>query len=327
MKTWILLIITLCPVILPGQTRWLDRSISFQLPADEAARLEKELAAYYEEDVRIKSALKTQMKDLHLAFHRGDFSAIDAAVARKDLPLLWYIAGEAADGEIGNHHTVWRELGRVEAVVKRQLELSTEVLEYLRPRISSIPGHAKPMGDRVERLSGNLGLADVANRTGPLRIMGAVGSMECIQVLGRFLNDRRCPKERFFDRNSGMPFPESNGEVACFAMHQALGAASPAGTQAYLLGGKNSGFQKVRDWWASDAARPYREWNHEDYEPMPPPRKRAVSLRPPVASKVSASPHASGSLSLDWPALWPVLVILTLAAVSAVFGVTRWRRN
>lgn len=324
MKTWILSLITLCPVFLPAATPWLDRSISLQLPPDEVAKLEKELAAFYEEDYRANSVLKAQMHDLHLAFHRGDFSAIDAAVARKDLPLLWYIAGEATDREIGLHPVVWRELGPVEAMVKRQLELSSQVLEYLRPRLSSIPGHAKLMGDRVELMSGNLGLADLANRTGPLRIMGAVGSMECIQQIGRFLNDPRCPKERYFDRNSGMPFPVSNAHAACYDLHRALGAASPLGQPAHIDTRK---FGLLRAWWDSDAARPYREWNYEDYEPMPPPRKRAVSLRPPAAKTLSPSASSGDSASQTLPAIWPVLVILTLAALAAVLGFTKLRRN
>ncbi|MFO1439775.1 MAG: hypothetical protein U1F81_15745 [Verrucomicrobiaceae bacterium] len=324
MKTWILLITYLCPVFLPGQEPWLDRSISLQLPPDEVARLEKELAAFYEEDSRSRAALKAQMQELHVAFHRGDFSAIDAAVARKDLPLLWYIAGVATDREIGNHPILWKELTTVEAVVKHKLELSTQVLEYLRPRLSSIPGHAKLMGDRVELMSGTLGLADRANPTGPLRIMGAVGSMECIQQIGRFLNDPRCPKERYFDRNSGMPFPVSNAHAACYDMHRALGASSPLGQPAHIDTRK---FGLLRAWWDSDAARPYREWNYEDYEPMPPPRKRAVSLRPPAAKSLSTAGNPGPASSLNIPAIWPVLAIITLGALAAVLGFTKLRRG
>ena len=147
--------------------------------------------------------------------------------------------------------------------------------------------------------------------------------MECIQQLARFTNDTRCPEERFHDPDSGMPAPSRNSRVACYALHRALGASSPLGQPAHIDTRK---FGLLRAWWDSEAARPYREWNHEDYEPMPPPRKRAVSLRPPAATSMSlsAGPNAP---SLNLPAIWPVLVIITLAALAAVLGFTKLRRT
>ena len=46
--------------------------------------------------------------------------------------------------------------------------------------------------------------------------------------------------------------------------------------------------EAMRAWWLSRGqGRPYREWKYEDDEPMPPPRKRAVSPAPAWSQSLS----------------------------------------
>lgn len=292
--------------------------IRSQLPPEEVARLDQERAAFYAEEDRQLAIVEAQLKHLRPAFHQGDFAGIDAAVERLDMPLLWHIATLAAFGDVPDYSTLSRSLGAA-AASERCLEINRQALDYLRPRLASIPGHAKPIGDRVDYISGSL--ARDRNRVRLLTALGTIGSMECIQQLARFTNDTRCPEERFHDPDSGMPGPQRNGEVARYAMHVALGDASPIGQPAcaYVDPGE---LLRLIGWWDSEAARPYREWNHEDHEPMPPPRKRAVSLRPSAAPIIR--PEASMSFRLL--SHWPLLVILTLAALAVLLGFTKLRR-
>lgn len=279
---------------------------------DELVRIERELAEFYSQRSRLMAAVKAQLKALQPALYAGDFSGLDAASARGDTLLLWYILYKAGVRDAVAFGTIPLSEGDASKRSDRHTELNKLVFEHVRPRLAAIPGHTKMFGELIDQMSRSPGYDQ--DRTVPLRALGFLGSMESIQVLGRFLKDVRCPEEKFFDTESGMPFPMSNGEVACYAMHEALGAASPLGQPAYVDPRK---LHVLVNWWDSESARPYREWKHEKDEPMPPPRKRAAALASPATVQQE---QAKSSLA-------PSLFAIFLAALSILLVFTKLKRR
>lgn len=145
--------------------------------------------------------------------------------------------------------------------------------------------------------------------------LGRLGSMEAIQQLGRFLYDERNPDGGFWPPDTEEPNSHPNYGVAAEAIHRALGASSPFKTP--WEGGPPRAAD-VQRWWESEASRPYREWNAEEYEPMPPPRRRALSSATAVKSTAQgASPMSATTPPGTVLPVW-LMLVLCVAGIAAV---------
>ncbi|MFO1439975.1 MAG: hypothetical protein U1F81_16750 [Verrucomicrobiaceae bacterium] len=289
----------------------------------------------YEEAARNQAALTKWWAGIGAGPHfltKADLKAFD----RGDFSLLDRLAADRNSKELFNHLLQTMSASYGEAIYPIPLpddpfiksdryELNTrfgaKVREQVRQRISSIPGHTNFLVEGIEESSKLIGGDRV--RSSNLDLLGTIGSMEAIQQLGRFLfDDRNLEGPDFYpDDACGVnPRPQPNSSLATKSLHDSLGDAAPPPHNQLNV-------EAMRAWWLSEAGRPYREWKYEDDEPMPPPRKRAVSLRPPGAKSLSTAGNPGPASSLNIPAIWPVLVILTLAALAVVLGFTKLRRN
>ncbi|MBL9184805.1 MAG: hypothetical protein JNN17_21850 [Verrucomicrobiaceae bacterium] len=289
----------------------------------------------YEDAARNQAALKKWWVGIGAGPHfltKAELKAFDLG----DFTLLDRLAADRNFKELFNHLLQTMSASYGEAIYPIPLpddpfiksdryELNTrfgaKVREQVRQRISSIPGHTNFLVEGIEESSKLLGGDRL--RSSNINLLGTIGSMEAIQQLGRFLfDDRNLEGPDFYpDDACGVnPRPQPNSSLAARSLRNSLGDAAPPPHNMLDV-------QAMRAWWQEEAGRPYREWNYEDYEPMPPPRKRAVSLRPPGAKSLPPSGNPGAASSLNLPAIWPVLVIFTLAALAAVLGFTKLRRG
>jgi len=313
MKTLLLFILTVTPFSLAyPQKFWVPPLLEAKLGKAEAERAKKVLGAFEAEREPILKACRQQVREITPSLLNGDFSGIDAAAERRDLELLWHLVCDAHSAITGG---MFAKYGNSPKRSEEHEKLSAAIVNQVRQKLAVIPGHTKPQVELLERMASTPGFGN--SRLQPLSLMGIVGSMECIQQIGRYLNDPRNPDSGMYDPLEGLSEPRGLHSGAADAMHEALGAASPGGPNPVL---ELAGRMKFLDWWNTESARPYREWNYEDYEPMPPPRKRAVSLRPPAAVIQATVPE-------DRQSLWPVVMILVLAALAALLGFTKLRQR
>lgn len=282
-----------------------------------------------EERSQMEGELNRRMEPTMAALIRGDFTGVDEAAARKDADALWYVFTKAATRSIGFDEISQRYPNLQEAMAQRDA-LNKKIAEYARPRLAAIPGHAKMVGDRLETMSQEVGYW--TRREGALRRLGLLGSMEAIQQIGRFLEDRRDPDEAASIAliQTGRSPPSSNVVGASHAMIMALGDASPVRLPKSLIL-SSSIIVSLQSWWKSDAAKPYREWTYETGMPMPPPQPRqAAAVMPPKApAPVVAVPPTPAIIPTKETGIKPwMLWSLAAAGISlAVLLAMRGRRN
>lgn len=276
-----------------------------------------------------QAKLDRRVRPIISALIRGDYAGVDTAATQKDAEALWYIFTEAAARSIGYGDMSRLYPNRKEASAKCD-ELNKRIAEYVRPKLAAIPGHAKAIGDRLEMMSQEVGYWNY--REGALRKLGLLGSMEAIQQIGRFLDDRRNPDEAIslhMIESSRAP-PSSNLNGAAYAMVKALGDASPVQLPRSLTL-TSSAIDTLQSWWKSDASKPYREWTYETGHPMPPPRPWPVAgvLPPKAPEAVVAVQKTPTVIPSQHTALKPwVLWTLAAAGISlAVLMAMRSRRH
>lgn len=272
-------------------------------------------------------------KSVQDAFYRGDYSLLDRLASDKNVNELLTILQCSVPISFGEH--IFQPVplqgpSRDPNYYKPNMEFGARVREQVKTRLAAIPGHTRILVEGIEaasKLKGGHGM-----RLGNIRFLGRIGSMEAIQQLGRYLSDDRNLEGYYFygGPDSGMNPPVENSYEATVALRHALGDASPIPVRYGIIEGFAGGesVETMRTWWKSDAARPYREWNFDEYEPMPPPRKRAASLKPP-SLKAMHPPISTVPVSVDSnrTVAWPVVVIICLAALAAILGFTKLKRG
>lgn len=272
-------------------------------------------------------------KDIQDAFYRGDYSLLDKLAAEKNLKELFNLLSATVPVSFGQHifqPVPLRGPSRDPDYYKPNLEFGARVGEQIKERLAAIPGHTEMLVQGIEaasNLKGGHGM-----RLGNIAFLGRIGSMEAIQQLGRYLSDDRNLEGYYFygGPDSGMNPPVENSHEATVALRHALGDASPvprvrSGVIEGFAGGET--VEKMRSWWQSEAGRPYREWKYEDDEPMPPPRKRPVSLRTPSQQDPTTQPPSAPPNELRSTSIWPVILILAFAAIAAALGFSKLRRG
>ncbi|WP_300932221.1 hypothetical protein [Prosthecobacter sp.] len=224
-----------------------------------------------------KAELEKKTEVIVYALYQGEFRFLDAAAAQKDMDVLWYVLMEAKAKHIGSSE-IRRD--HPDELVSAPLitELNEKIATHVRLKIAAIPGHARVLGNRFERMSQDVGY--FFERRKIMRGLQMVGSMEAIQQIGRFLQDKRAPDalaaQLAFEKMTDYLDPaaesrESNASLAAHAMGRVLGEDSPA----RMYHGKivvEPEISVVQTWWKSDAAKFYREWNPETGPMMPPTR-------------------------------------------------------
>lgn len=283
----------------------------------EAAAEQATLASYLAKRRRTEAEVQKRVDGLLPSFMKGDFSAIDSAAATGDTDMLWaLVEGRAVASLACTLYSRQHPSESLAAIHDLEKKLIEDVRNHARPLLAAIPGHAKPLGDFVDFASDRPGYG--AQQTA-IRALGELGSMEAIQQIDRFLEDGRNPDLDYYDLKSGAPYPHAAGHYAVYALHRALREQSPLSpSTAY----RNE--RKLLDWWKAGGAKPYREWNHDEYEPMPPLRRRAVPLSQlkPSPSPPQLADHTAPTRLPWWQA---VLIILGAATLAAAFGM-RLRR-
>jgi len=226
-----------------------------------------------------KAELEKNTEVIVYALYKGEFRFLDAAAAQKDMDVLWYVLMEAKAKNIGSSE-IRRD--HPDELVSDPLitALNEKIATHVRLKIASIPGHARVLGSRFERMSQDVGY--FFERRKIVRCLQMVGSMEAIQQIGRFLEDKRAPDalaaQLAFERMTDYLDPaadslESNASLAAHAMVRVLGEDSPARmNQGKIV--VEPAIDVVQTWWKSDAAKLYREWKPEAGPVMPPQKEK-----------------------------------------------------
>jgi hypothetical protein len=243
----------------------------------EGARILGRLHEIGRETELIETELRKSTEVIVYALSHGEFRFLDAAAAKKDMDVLWYVLKEANAKNIGSTE-IRRKHPNTLASDPLITALNEKIASHVRLKIAAIPGHAKVLGNRFERMSQEAGY--FWQRREIMQRLQLVGSMEAIQQIGRFLEDTRAPDlpgallafEMSTDYlDSDTECRMSNASLAAHAMARVLGEDSPARTyQGKILVEPST--DVVQAWWTTDAAKPYREWNSETGPIMPPKR-------------------------------------------------------
>lgn len=224
-----------------------------------------------------KAELEKNAEVIVYSLYKGEFRFLDAAAAQKDMDVLWYVLMEAKAKNIGSSE-IRRDHPDELVSAPMITALNKKVASHVRLKIAAIPGHARVLGNRFERMSQDVGY--YFERRKIMRCLQMVGSMEAIQQIGRFLEDKRAPDtlaaKRAFERMTDYLDPAAqsqkcNASLAASAMARVLGEDSPIRmSQGDIVVETEIG--AVQTWWKSDAAKPYREWTPEAGPVMPPQR-------------------------------------------------------
>ncbi|MFZ2277786.1 MAG: hypothetical protein WAW39_08300 [Prosthecobacter sp.] len=224
-----------------------------------------------------EAELKKSTEVIVYALYQGEFRFLDAAAAKKDMDVLWYVLKEAKAKNIGSSE-IRRD--HPDDMVSAPLitALNEKIASHVRLKIAAIPGHARVLGNRFERMSQDVGY--FFERRKIMRCLQMVGSMEAIQQIGRFLEDKRAPDalgvkvalERMDDYlDPPMDCMQSNASLAAHAIAGVMGEDFPVRLSQREIVGEPE-ISAVQTWWKSDAAKIYREWTQEAGPVMPPPR-------------------------------------------------------
>lgn len=258
---------------------------------------------------------------------QGDFSPLDVAFQNGEAGLLWFYV-------LASHRT----------------PEENRSYEHAKKLLSQLPGHTQNIIDRIEQTAestkgiyGPDGRADarlgkfadteeelrvleelhqkaMTNVEGEFQDLQQLASPECIQTLMTYLDDERRIGGVYFGQ--GARQGSMNQWLAIEALSAALKAENPTKVE-YNTGGKPYNVpamvRKLKDWWLSDASKKWRT----------PVVKTTRSHLLPGASQAPATPFVLPTLT-EIPtreALWPILLILSLAAVAAILGFSKLKRR
>jgi|GEM_PF-4913294 len=132
--------------------------------------------------------------------------------------------------------------------VKRFGTHSFQVKDAVIAALKEIPGHAKELGDRIEKLSGKFGTA--RERWSLFGALESLASPEAVAQIGRFLLDSRHLVVEGHDDYD--PYGDTNSHIAACAMTEALGNRP----QPMFYRRNELNYWKV--WWQSEDAEKYR---------------------------------------------------------------------
>jgi hypothetical protein len=217
------------------------------------------------------------------SLRRGDWTPIHKAYTDKDLILLWQMLYRVREGDQLGFSKTDEKAGKVGLSDEAAQAYAREVRVYVHKLLTQIPGHAKVLGDEMDRHPRALAPFNA-------RELRNIGSPEAIQQLARFLDDKRgqaTPEEiasieRMFEAARGTDEPIGRGGPVgiCYRvvpeLHLALGYESPVMDLRNPVQGYVPGSEKVRErlraWWASPASAKYRNLPQGEppVEPLPP---------------------------------------------------------
>ncbi|HYF37234.1 MAG TPA: hypothetical protein VD994_18175 [Prosthecobacter sp.] len=188
-------------------------------------------------------------------------------------------------------------------------EQMPKIVEAAKECLISIPHHATYIGDKVEDLT--LRKGDAGERQGLLMSLQRIGTPEAVAQLGRFLDDKRNPELEDWSPQQGIPPPEPNYMTAAWGIAQILKDKLPFEMQ----GGYNErrDLPKVRAWWKSDAAEPYRRLLAESG------RTRSETPALPTAAR-----EASAAEPAPIPSLTPVAEAAKPKEERSMKGIWEW---
>jgi hypothetical protein len=151
--------------------------------------------------------------------------------------------------------TPWLLYTALHAAVMHQLGAkSAELQVQIASRIAAIPGHAKYLGDKIDKLSGEF--STTRERGEMIYWMGHVRSKEVLEELGRLLFDSKLPEAALsidqLDLNLSI---QANDGMAAESLHRFLGKDSPLKEAPGLL---SNGVEQMQQWWNSAAGQAYR---------------------------------------------------------------------
>lgn len=193
-------------------------------------------------------------------FNKRDFSPINEAFASKDIMTLWDYYKLSTSYQYGHpRDDTPNEIDSVRYTNDEVIALNHQIRERAGTSLKEIPGHARLIGDIIDAA------ADMAKmehrRDGWFQGLARLGSDECIEQLGRFLFDERCP-DYFNGPDMGMSVPPNNVEATaraklCRVLRDRKmlpeGMVDADGKWNYKK------MEEITDWWLkSAAAAPYR---------------------------------------------------------------------
>lgn len=268
-------------------------------------------------------------KELYPVLCAGDYSAFDVAFQNGEAGLLWFYV-------LASHRT----------------PEENRSYEYAKKLLSQLPGHTQNIIDRIEQTAestkgiyGPDGRADarlrkLADTEEELRVLEELaqkastnvagefidlqklGSPECVQTLMTYLDDERRIGGTF--GQEGYRPGSTNQWLAIGALAAVLKDEDPALEEyTHKIVGKpynvTAMVRRFKEWWQSDASKKWRT----------PVVKTTRSHLLPGASQAPATPFVLPTLT-EIPtreALWPILLILSLAAVAAILGFSKLKRR
>lgn len=232
----------------------------------------------------------------------GDPKAIESINSQRSLNELLFVLNGSLGGRFGEQSDLIR---------KAAIEV-----------IRQVPGHAKQLGDDIERLSESRNTFTERERC--FLLLSRIASPEAIAQIGRFLFDERNP-EKDLGIIDGL-YLVPNSHWATQAMGEALGEKygikKPLGTV---------GWKEVRawqTWWQSSIADEYRKL----LEPVVSATKEAEAAEPQSAQTIISSPAPREGLltpatptktvlrkTKDLHTAWAGMIIVSIAAVVLLF--------
>jgi len=269
-------------------------------------------------------------KSINRLLDQGDLSPLDLAFQNGEAGVLWFYV-------LASHRT----------------PEETRSYEYAKKLLSQLPGHTQNIIDRIEAAAEQtkdvrvdeknhiVGLEklpeteeqlkaweSLANRA---RITTArefneldeLGSIECVQTLMTYLDDVRCIGLDPGGSGGGYWLPDPNNRRAVRSLQRILKDQSPAKDLMPEGGGSwpklEPILQRFKQWWLDDASKP---WRGTIYKTS---RSHLLPGTPDVPRATDAARPGLESPRRDTQ--WSILVILCLATLAAVLGVTKLRRG
>lgn len=240
------------------------------------------------ERLRLQYSLEKQIK-------AGDFEGVKKLRSYESLPLLYNLL------RLEDTHQFHEQGPALRAI--------------LIANISAIPGHAKYLGDNIDKNSNEPFTG--GSRGTDFSLLTSVASPEAVAELGRFLFDDRNPdkaiKDKFPDDDGGGFYLFPNSETAANCLGIVLGDKSPVKD----LRPGNYGTTEVRQmqqWWNSPEGLAFRS-----VSPVVAPPKT-----PPLPIAEAPTPETPMKEVKQAPKVWPWLAGIFCGAVLAILV---WRRQ
>ncbi|MBL9133641.1 MAG: hypothetical protein JNG86_20695 [Verrucomicrobiaceae bacterium] len=259
---------------------------------------------------------------------RGDITVVDEYHRENNLRKVWSIFGNAYWNSYGHGRTT-QEREELKMTEEQRVALNQPIRERARAILESIPGHAKSLGDEIDRLGNITGSQDVVERAQNNRgelfsLLASLGSPESIQQIGRFMLDDRRPLPEGWKPPPVVVYspPWTPASLSDMAMEidRALGDASPLKRLKDLPSIGRFGIQKkyMQDWWRSEESAKYRVPLPGVEPPPDPPPLEGPLVRPAYTPVPSSSPPAAPpAMEEESGVLWKEMLVLgsTLLAV------------